>query len=67
LSPTLFGIYIDKLEDFLERLGCVDPTLTGIIINIFLYADDIILMERTPHDLENQLRILKDFCSNMGM
>ena len=24
-------------------------------------------MENSPHDLENQLRILKDFCSNMGM
>jgi hypothetical protein len=24
-------------------------------------------MVRIPHDLENQLRILKDFCSNMGM
>jgi hypothetical protein len=24
-------------------------------------------MEMSPHDIENQLRILKDFCSNMGM
>jgi hypothetical protein len=24
-------------------------------------------MERSPHDLENQLRILKEFFSNMGM
>jgi hypothetical protein len=24
-------------------------------------------MERNPHDFENQLRILKEFCSNMGM
>jgi hypothetical protein len=24
-------------------------------------------MTRSPHDLENQLRILKDFFSNMGM
>jgi hypothetical protein len=24
-------------------------------------------MERSPHDLENQLSILKDFFSNMGM
>jgi hypothetical protein len=39
----------------------------GIVINLLLYADDIILMARSPHDLENQLRILKDFCSNMGM
>ena len=67
LSPTLFGIYIDKLEDCLEKAGCVGPTLTGIVINLLLYADDIVLMAMSPHDLENQLRILKDFCSNMGM
>jgi hypothetical protein len=67
LSPTLFGIYIDKLEDCLEKAGCVSSTLTGIVINLLIYADDIVLMERSSHDLENQLRILKDFCSNMGM
>jgi hypothetical protein len=67
LSPTLFGIYIDKLEDCLEKTGFVSPTLTGIVINLLLYANDIVLMERNPHDLENQPRILKDFHSNMGM
>jgi hypothetical protein len=67
LSHTLFGIYIDKLKECLEKSGCVDPTLTGIVINLLLYADDIVIMARSPHDLENQLRILKDFCSNMGM
>jgi hypothetical protein len=67
LSPTLFGIYIDKLEDCLEKVGCVGPTLTGIVINILLYSNDVVLMERSPHDLENKLRIVKDFFSNMGM
>jgi hypothetical protein len=67
LSPTHFGIYIDKLEDFLEKTSCVGPTLTRIFINILLYVDDIILMAMSPHDIENQLRILKDFFSNMGM
>jgi hypothetical protein len=67
LSPTLFGIYIDKLEYCLEKVGCVGPTLTGIIINILLYVVDIILMERSPRDIENQLRTLKDFCPNMDM
>ena len=60
-------LWIDKLEECLEKAGCVSPTLTGIVINLLLYANDIVLMERSPHDLENQLRILKDFCSNMGM
>jgi hypothetical protein len=36
LTPTLFGIYNGKLEDFLEKEGCVSPTLTGIIINLLL-------------------------------
>jgi hypothetical protein len=67
LSPNLFGIYIDKLEDCLEKAGCVGPTLTDIVINILLYADDIALMAMSPHDIENQLRILKDFFFNMGM
>jgi hypothetical protein len=66
LSPTIFGIYIDKLEYCLEKAGCVGPTLTGIVINFLVYVDDIILMARSPYDLENQLRILKDFFSNMG-
>ena len=33
LSPTLFGIYINKLEDCLKKEGCVSPTLTSIVIN----------------------------------
>jgi hypothetical protein len=67
LSPTLFGIYIDKLEECLEKIGCGSPTLTGIVINLLLYTNDIVLMKRSPHDLEIQLRNLKDLCSNMGM
>ena len=67
MSPTLFGIYIDKLEECLEKAGCVGLSLTGIVINLLLYAEDIVLIERSPHDLENQLRMLMDFFSNMGM
>ena len=67
MSPTLFGIYIDKIEGCLEEVGRVILTLIGIVINLLLYADDIVLMAMSPHDLENQLRILKNFFSNMGM
>jgi hypothetical protein len=67
LSPTLFGIYIDKLDDCLEKESCVSPTLTGIVTNILIYSDNIFIMARSPRDLENKPRILKDFFSNMGM
>jgi hypothetical protein len=67
LSPTLFSIYIDKLEDCLEEASCVGPTLTGIVTILLLYLNDIFIMARSPRDLENHLRILKEFCFNMGM
>jgi hypothetical protein len=67
LSPTLFGIYIDKLEDCLEDAGCVGPTLASIVIILLLYVDDIVLMEKSPYDLGKQLITLKDFFSSMGM
>ena len=31
LSPTLFGIYIDKLEGCLEEAGCAGTILAGIV------------------------------------
>jgi hypothetical protein len=62
LSPTLFGIYIDKLEELLEEVGCVGPTLTDIVINqLLLYVDDIVLMGRSPHDLGEQLKSSRSF------
>ena len=61
LSPTLFGIYIDKLERSLEEAGCASTILAGILFIILLYADDIVLMERRPSDVNKKLRILKYF------
>jgi hypothetical protein len=67
LSPTLFDIYINTLEDCLEDAGCVGPTLTSIVIILLLYVDDIVLMAKSPYDLGKQLIIIKDFCSSVGM
>ena len=36
LSPTLFGIYIDKLEKCLEEASCVGTILVGIVIILLL-------------------------------
>ena len=46
LSPTLFGLYIDELEDFLMKSsqpgdGCY---LHQVLISILLFADDVALL-----------------------
>ena len=67
LSPTIFGIYIDKLENCLEEEGCIGTILASIVIIFLLYVDDIVFMETRLSDLNKKLRILKYFFSNMGM
>ena len=53
LSPTLFGLYIDELEDFLRRSllpgdGCF---LHQVLISILLFADDVVLLASSPDSL----------------
>lgn len=62
LSPTLFGLYIDELESFLQAGGCDAPRLAGIMAAILLYADDIVLISETAAGLRKQLGILGEFC-----
>jgi len=61
LSPTVFDIYIDKLQVFLEDVGCVGPNLISIVIILILYVDDIVIMVKSPYDLGKQLIILKGY------
>ena len=44
LSSTLFVIYMDMLEEFLEIMRCKGTGLIGDMITLLLYVDDIILL-----------------------
>ena len=67
LSPTLFCIYINKLEECLEFAGCKGTKLAGVLITLLLYADDIVLLAKSHDDLDKKLQILHDYYSKMGM
>jgi len=67
LSPTIFGIYIDKIEGCLEEEGCVGMVLVGIVLILLLYADNVVLIARCPTNLDKELRLLKYFFSTMDM
>jgi len=67
LFPTIFGIYIDELEECLEDASCVGPMLIGIVIILLLYDGNIVLLEMSHYSIGNQLRILQDFYSKKGV
>ena len=46
LLPTLFGLYIDEVSHYIERLNNPRAWLAYISIQILLYVDDIVSMDR---------------------
>ena len=48
LSPTLFGMYVDEVSDYIYREGDGGARLAGIWIQLLLYVDDIVLISQSP-------------------
>ena len=60
LSPTLFGFYIDELEDFLMKYsqpgdGCY---LHQVLISILLFDDDVVLLASSLIAYRDSLMVL---------
>ena len=63
LSPLLFGLFIDELEDFVrQRLPNSGAQVGPSKCQLLLYADDVVLFAETAVELQSQLDALKEFC-----
>jgi len=49
MSPTLFNIFINKIQGFFEEAGCIDTTLSRIIVILIIYLlSDIFIWQDVP-------------------
>ena len=70
LSPALFSLFLNDLEDFLNAHHCegisVDYTDEDIRlylkILILLYADDTVIFGTDPHSFQDNLNIFYEYC-----
>jgi hypothetical protein len=65
LSPTLFAIFINDLAKEIKNSGVgvklnIEDEIT--LINILLYADDIVLFAESEIDLQSMLNIVEVWC-----
>ena len=67
LSHTLFGLYINEVSHYIDRFGGSGARLAGIAIQIFLYADDIVLIFDSPEELQRHLNALKLLCMDKDL
>ena len=75
LSPTLFAIFINDLAIEIKNSGVGVPINIEMgetndesyILNILLYADDIVLFAANEHDLQFLLNIVEIWCSKFRL
>jgi len=69
LSPTLFGLYLDDLEEAMRaKQHLLDsPSLAGLTLLALLYADDLALVSTSMAGLQAQLDVLLEYADRWGL
>jgi hypothetical protein len=69
LSPTLFGLYLDDLEDTMraEQHLLDSPSLSGLTLLALLYADDLALASTSLAGLQAQMDVLHGYALRWGL
>ena len=72
LSPTLFSLYIADWEERVLSAAAAGmplalPQLAGQPVPPLLYADDMALLATTANGLQQQLRLLEQYCAERGL
>ena len=66
LSPILFNLFIDNMNNIFEE-NCAPLSLMDVKLNHLLYADDLILLSRSPEGLQNCLNALGSYCNDWDL
>ena len=61
LSPTMFSIYVNDLAEMINNLGC-GVTVDQYNMAILMYADDIVLLSESEHDMQRMLDAVNEWC-----
>ena len=62
LSPFLFAMYLNDLEETFELKGYKGIEIGMLKLMLLLYADDIVILSESEAGLQMGLDILKDYC-----
>ena len=61
LSPTMFSIFINNLADVLRDAN-LGINVDDVIVNLLMYADDIVLLAESEENLQRMLDLVYEWC-----
>ena len=70
ISPVLFSLFLNDLEDYFEAerregipVECMTERMYFFMqVYVLLYADDTVIMSKSPEDLQQNLNIFAQYC-----
>lgn len=67
MSPMLFSLFVEDLELFLEDGIDSGINIDDIVLILLLFADDMVILAKSPNELQNSLNLLYQYCQNWGL
>ena len=64
LSPLLFSLYINDIDDIAEGVSGAITRTAGVHVSHVLYADDLTLLTNEPRDMQIMLSELAVYARN---
>ena len=66
ISPLLFNLFINKLNDIFDQ-SCDPVSLCDEDVNALLWADDLLILSSTPAGLQNAMNKTHAFYTKLGL
>ena len=67
LSPILASLFLEDLELFLQNKNDSGIIIDDIVIILLLFADDMAIIAKSPHELQENLDNLHEYCEKWGL
>ena len=67
LSPTLFNIFLDDFQTYLDQELTKHVKLSSLSFNHMFFADDLVLISKTPSGLQECLSALEKYCKDWNL
>ena len=67
ISPVIIPMFLEDLELFLQDDINSGLTIDDITIILLLFADDMVILGKSPRDLQNSIGLLQSYCEKWGL
>ena len=67
ISPVLFSLFVEDLELFLQNDINCGLTFDNIVLILLLFADDMVILGKSPEEINSILGMLGDYCKSWSL